>query len=349
VSIVVIGGGAIGLLLAGRLAQSSQHVALLARANLVETLRTQPLQLTQNNHAASIEPPPVATEPAALPADYQQPDLAILCVKGYDTDSVLPILHDLRPWQILTLQNGIGHEETLAAHFDAEHVLSGAITSSVEVEAPGRIRVTKAGGIGLASVGQVHRTRVWSAVLVNAGFQVREFRDYRALKWSKALLNMLANATPAILDMPVEDVYANRHLIGLERRAFLEALAVMRQRGIRPINLPAYPVVPLALAMRTLQPSVLVPLLRRMVAGGRGGKLPSLHADLRRGRQASEGEYLYGAVAQAARESGLAAPVNGALWHVLRGIASGEIAWDSYRRQPERLLEAAIPTKETSA
>jgi 2-dehydropantoate 2-reductase len=349
VSIVVIGGGAIGLLVAGRLAQSSQRVALLARANLAETLHTQPLQLTQQNRIASIEPPPVAAEPDALPADYQQPDLAILCVKSYDTASALATLRALRPWQILTLQNGIGNEEALADEFGAERVLSGAITSSVEVEAPGHIRVTKAGGIGLASVGQVYRTRVWGAVLVNAGFQVREFRDYRALKWSKALLNMLANATPAILDMPVEDVYANPHLVALERRAFLEALAVMRQRGIRPINLPAYPVMSLALAMRTLPPPVLVPLLRRMVAGGRGGKLPSLHADLRRGRQASEGEYLYGSIAQAAQESGLTAPVNSALWEVLHGIASGEIAWDSYRRQPARLLEETTPTKETPA
>jgi 2-dehydropantoate 2-reductase len=349
VSIVVVGGGAIGLLVAGRLAQSSQRVALLARANLVEALKSQPLQLTQQNRMVSIASPPVATEPDALPADYQQPDLAILCVKSYDTASALPMLDALRPWQILTLQNGIGNEDVLAAHFDAEHVLSGVITSSVEIEAPGSIRVTKAGGIGLASVGKMHRVRVWGAVLGRAGFKAREFRDYRAMKWSKALLNMLANAIPAILDMSVEDVYANPHLVALERRAFLEALAVMRQRGIRPVNVPSYPVVSLAAAMRMLPPPVLVPLLRRMVAGGRGGKLPSLHADLRRGRQASEGEYLYGAIAQAARESGLAAPVNSALWEALRGIASGEIAWDSYRRQPERLLETAAPTKETPA
>ncbi len=256
--------------------------------------------------------------------------------------SALPALAALGPQFVLTLQNGIGNEEILADRFGAGRVISGAITSSVEIEAPGRISVARAGGIGLAPMhaGARAASARAAAALRGAGFEVREFGDYRALKWSKALLNMLGNATAAILDMPVPQVFADRRLEALERRAFLEALAVMDHLGIRPVNLPRNPAATLALAMRWMPSGLLDPALRRLVAGGRGGKPPSLQIELARGNARSEGEFLYGAVARAALEAGLKAPVNSALWEILHAIACGDVAWDEYRGKPDRLLEA---------
>ena len=62
-----------------------------------------------------------------------------------------------------------------------------------------------------------------------------------------------------------------------------EALAVMAAQGIRPVNLPEMPVRALALALRL--PSFLArPVLKKVVGGGRGGKMPSFHIDLHAGR-----------------------------------------------------------------
>ena len=150
---------------------------------------------------------------------------------------------------------------------------------------------------------------------------------------------MLGNATAAILDIPVEAVYVDRRLVALERRAFLEALHVMDRLTIRPVNLPRYPATWLARAIRYLPEVVIAPLLQRLVAGGRGGKPPSLHLDLARGNQRSEGALLYGAVARSADEIGIAAPVNHGLWETLNAIATGEVAWSVYQQQPEQLLK----------
>ncbi|HEX9439428.1 MAG TPA: ketopantoate reductase C-terminal domain-containing protein, partial [Roseiflexaceae bacterium] len=109
-----------------------------------------------------------------------------------------------------------------------------------------------------------------------------------------------------------------------------------------PVNLPRYPAALLAAALRYMPTVLLDPLLRRMVAAGRGGKPPSLHLDLARGNPRSEGEFLYGAVARAAERADCAAPVNRALWATLQGIASGAVAWDIYRQQPERLLATVM-------
>jgi 2-dehydropantoate 2-reductase len=339
VTIVVVGGGAIGLLVAGRLASSSHTVAVLARPRTVDALTAQPLRITHNGQTQTIEGLTLAPTPSDLLPDIHQPDLAILSVKSYDTEEALPTLAALAPRLVLTLQNGLGNEETLAEHFGAERVLSGIITSSVEPEAPDSIVVTKAGGIGLAPVDSTTQTSQWAEVFRAAGFPVHEMADYRAMKWSKALLNMLGNATAAILDMPVEAIYADPRLVALERRTFLEGLAVMRRRAIRPINLPGYPAALLALAMRSLPSPLLYPLLRRAIAGGRGGKAPSLQRDMQQGRARTEGDYLYGAVARAASEIGVPAPVNATLADLLGKITSGILPREHFQQQPDRLLD----------
>lgn len=339
-AIVVVGAGAIGLLVAGRLSQASRPTVLLARPALAAVLRQQPPRILQGGHLEDVRDLMVIGDPSELAPQDGPPDLAVVCVKGYDTVGALPAIEALDPRAVLTLQNGIGNEEILAGRFGAGRVISGAITTSVEVEQPGHVAVAKNGGIGLASM-QGQEVAPWAAMFQAAGFHVRQYGDYRALKWSKALLNMLGNVTAAILDMPVEEVYADRRLVALERRAFLEALLVMDRLGIRPVNLPRNPAALLAVAMRVAPAGLLNPLLRRMIAGGRGGKPPSLHLDLARGNRRSEGEFLYGAIARAAEQAGVAAPVNRKLWEILQAIANGEVAWSTYRRQPDLLLASA--------
>lgn len=341
-AIVVVGAGAIGLLLAGRLAQSGQPTVLLARPSVAAALEQQHLRIVEDGERQVSDHLAVITDPSALAAHDRNPELAIVCVKGYDTASVIPALQALQPQFVLTLQNGIGNEELLAEWAGADRVISGAITTSVEVDLPGRIVVAKAGGIGIAPMRPAAEAaaRRAAAALRGAGFDVREIADYRALKWSKALLNMIGNATAAILDMSVAEVYTNRRLVAIERQAFLEALAVMDRLAITPINLPRYPAALLATAMRRVPPMLLYPLLRRFVAGGRGKKPPSLQLDLARGNPRSEGAFLYGAVVRAAQGAGLDAPANRALWDTLQSIASGAVAWDRFRRQPERLIAA---------
>ena len=341
-AIVVVGAGAIGLLVAGQLADSGQPTILLARPAVAATIEQQRLRVMQDGVLHVAETLVTITDPAALGRQDHPPERAILCVKAYDTAGALPTLAALNPRAVLTLQNGIGNEEILADCFGAGRVIGGAITSSVEMAAPGRVEVAKRGGIGVAAMAPEARPATVRALeaLRGAGYDAREYGDYRALKWSKALLNMLGNATAAILDMPVERIYADARLIELERRGFLEALAVMGRLGIAPVSLPRYPVRLLAAAMRHMPAALLNPVLRRKIAGGRGGKPPSLQLALAQGNPRSEGEFLYGAVARAGAAAGVETPVNRVLWDTLQAIASGAVAWDTYRGKPEQLLQA---------
>lgn len=337
-TIVVVGAGAIGLLVAGRLAQSGQRTVLLARPAAAEALAAAAPRIREDGATAAATGLVVLGRPADLPPGDRAPELAILAVKGYDTPDALPLLEELAPRAVLSLQNGLGNEELLAERFGPARVVAGSITTSVEVEGQGLVAVAKRGGIGVAPVAPAAPARGAADSLAAAGFAVRAFDDYRSLKWSKALLNILGNASAAILDMPVAAVYADARLVALERRMFLEALAVMGRLGARPVNLPRMPAALLALAMRRLPAPALYPLLRRAVAGGRGGKPPSLQLDLARGRERTEARQLYGAIADEAARVGVPAPVNRALWETVRSIAVGETPWDTFRRNPVRLL-----------
>ncbi|HIC90244.1 MAG TPA: ketopantoate reductase family protein [Anaerolineae bacterium] len=362
---LIIGAGAIGSLVGGRLAQVGADVTLVGRPAYVAAVRAHGLQLTNPDGQTTVVSAVRAVSSVAKaftdPTGY---DLALLTVKGYDTAGVIRELQDAvaAPPPILTLQNGAGNEERLAEAFGPQQVLAGVITAPVEVPEPGRIVVTKRGQIGLAPVApafeptgrddSIHHqlSHVPDAVsallegtsswLEKAGFQVCLYRDYRALKWTKLLLNMLANATCAILGWPPERVFADQRLAALEIGAWREALAVMRAVNIRLLPLGGYPLPWVAPLVRWLPTALLQPLLRKAISGGRGGKMPSLYLDLERGRGKSEVVYLNGAIVKAGERYGVPVPINRSLTAVLLNIVQGRVPWDEFRGRPERLLRA---------
>jgi len=63
-------------------------------------------------------------------------------------------------------------------------------------------------------------------------------RDYRSLKWSKLALNIVANASCAILDMLPDRMVRHEDVFALEIRALREVRATMKALGIAVSELP---------------------------------------------------------------------------------------------------------------
>jgi 2-dehydropantoate 2-reductase len=137
------------------------------------------------------------------------------------------------------------------------------------------------------------------------------------------------------------DVYA------LEICAVREVREVMKARGIAAIDLPRYPVRTL-FAVASLPVPVAKALLAQRIAGARGRKPPSLLLDLRAGKARTEVDVLSGAVAAAAREAGVAAPVNAAYARVVSEIAERPQRWADYRDHPEALAAEVAAEKARS-
>lgn len=330
---LIIGAGAIGSLVGGKLAQQGHDVLLVGRVNFANQVSQHGLTIIDAGqrqtlkNVIAVESLMAATPLLADGAEYS----AIVTVKGYDTANVCLELHaaQLRPSAILSLQNGVGNEELLAQQFDQAEIIAGVINTPVSVESTGVIVVEKAQyAIGISPLSLYEGALNESLHiklerdLQQAGFEVRCYPDARSLKWTKLLMNMVGNASSAILDATPAEVFAQDALADMEIDAWREALAVMRAAGIAPINLGSYPFKLLAPLIRWLPKTILRPLLRKQVGGARGGKMPSLHIDLAAGKPQSEVITLNGAVVKMGKEVQIATPVNDMLDETLSTLVA---------------------------
>jgi len=340
VRFLIIGAGAIGSLVGGRLALAGHRVTLVGRDATVSAVRRLGLRVAEAGHTSTIREIAAAASLAEAFSAGQRYDLACLTVKSYDTATAAAQLAAATsmPPAIVTFQNGVGNEQKLIEHFGAAQVLSATITAPVEVLEPGMVSVARSGKVDLSPTDAGGSLLGVDQALREASFDVGLHRDFRALKWSKLLMNMIGNATCAILDWSPMRVFADRQLCALEMRAVREGMEVMRSDSIRLTRVGSYPVHLVAPLLTSLPSALVQPLLLRTMGRARGGKTPSLHIDLRRGRGRSEVDVLNGAICRAGARLGLRVPVSCALHSALMALTRGDVSWDHYRDRPQRLL-----------
>jgi 2-dehydropantoate 2-reductase len=158
------------------------------------------------------------------------------------------------------------------------------------------------------------------------------------MKWSKAMLNMVGNATAAILNRHPKIVYDYGPTFRLEMAMIKEMVKVMDKRSIKTVALPGASARKLVLAVLWLPEVILQPVLTRIVAQGRGDKLPSFQLDLTAGKTDSEVLFHNGAVAEAGRSLGVPTPVNAALNDILLKLARKELGFEDFNGKPKHLV-----------
>ncbi|MCA9939494.1 MAG: ketopantoate reductase family protein [Anaerolineales bacterium] len=343
--ILVFGAGAVGSYLGAKLMEAGHAVTLVCRPLAAEAITHHGLTIMPTKDAER----PVAVHPRVVTSLRQammpepQYDLVIPAMKSYDVDTAineLAAFYPQVPW-LLTVQNGIGLEEKFMGQFGAQRVVAGSVTIPLNLQAANVIKPERSDrGVAVAPVRQGQDVRQWRDLLQTAGINCVLTPDHRTLKWSKALLNMVGNATAAILNRHPRIVYDYRPTFELEVAMLKEALAVMKKQGIRSIDLPGSPTRKLAWAVRYLPRELLQPLLARAVGSGRGNKLPSFQIDLNAGKTVNEVLYHNGAVAQVGKTLGIPTPVNAALTSVLLRLARGELEREAFSGSPKALLRA---------
>lgn len=344
INILIVGAGAIGCLVGGQLAVRGHKVTLLGRPKLIKAVTDNGLHLQWPDGKTHIVHPTVIKTLSEHP-NLAEVDLIFITVKSFDTaTAVTGLANALAPTaRIISLQNGVGNEEILSEHLPNQPLVAGSITLPVSVPSVGTIQISKdKGSIALAAVlPQTNITDIKLA-LEQAHFRVSCYTDYQSLKWSKLLMNIMSNAASAILDLPPKEVLQYDNLFNLELEAMRETLAVMRAMKIKVVSLPSYPLTALAIGLRWLPNPILRSILRPIMAGGRGNKLPSLLLDLRQGRNQSEVDVLNKAVVIAGKSLGIKTPVNKGFWSILSEIVQGAVPWSEYQGQTEKLYQKIV-------
>ena len=335
--ILVVGAGAVGSFLAWVLARAGEDVVLLRRGAGAPS----PADLVVVGPSGASRHARVTVAGVADDVrDDDAVDVAIVAVKQYDVPAALEELAALPATAVVTTQNGIGAEEAAADARPGGVVIAASLTASVERDADDRVRWLRRGGLGLAPfVGDARTVAERLAVAFRAGSLSTDLlADARAMKWSKLLANLVANATSGLLDLDSTTIYAHPGLFDVERAQLREALAVMRAIALRPVDIPGARVQLLALA--TALPTPLARLaLRRVVGSARGGKDPSLRGAVEAGGR-TEIAWLNGAVAREATRLGVPAPVNARLAALVDEASTDPARRDWFRGRPDLLLEA---------
>jgi 2-dehydropantoate 2-reductase len=340
---LVYGTGAVGGLIGVRLALSGNPVTFLVRPNLANEIQQRGLRIDGEGSGGWLRDPAIVTDVDSVLSNTP-PDVILMAVKAYDCLKAAQSLvaATSHPPPTVCLLNGIGNEATIAAQIGGQNVIAATLTTAVQVVRPGVLRVERKRGLGLANDHPL--VEQLAEELSHSGIHLRLYNDRDQMKWSKVLVNIISNASSAITGWPPDKIFSHSELYRLELEALRETVRVMRQKGIVPLNLPKVPVA--LLGWGIFLPSKLIqPILRYIVASGRGDKLPSLHYDIGRGQ--SEIHWLNGAIMREGAQVGIRTPANCLLTETMLDLVEGREQPMSFLNDPQRLIararEARVP------
>ena len=231
--VVIVGPGAMGLLLAGVLSRAKEDIWLLdkdvARSNRLKKngLKVEGLSVLR------VQEPQVTADPE----DVKDAKLWIICVKSYDTKNVLKKIADTVPEGafVLSLQNGIGNIELLSERLGPTRVLAGVTNLGATLTEEGVVRHA---GEGETIVGRLDgamgvELKDIRELFLKAKLPIKISKDIKAVLWSKLVINAGINPLSGILRLKNGRLiqFENSHKI--LREAVTEAVRVAKRKRIK--------------------------------------------------------------------------------------------------------------------
>jgi len=313
--ICVIGAGAIGGLLAAKLAEAGEEVGVVARGAQLQAIREQGLVLREEDRD-------IVARVAASDriADLGEPDLIVLGMKAHQVAAVAPEVGSILGPRtlVLTAQNGIpwwyffkhgGPREgvrlqsvdpggVIADHLPIDRVIATVVYPAAEIERPGVIHHVEGNRFSLAEIDGAKSERISaiSEIFGRAGFKAPVVTDVRTEIWTKLLGNLSLNPISALTHATLQDICRYPKTRALAMEMMREALAVAEAFGIR------------------LRIS-----LEKRIAGAEavGAHKTSMLQDVESGR-ALEADALIGSVIELARMADVATPHIDAIYAVTK-------------------------------
>lgn len=299
--IAVVGAGAVGGYFGGLLARAGAPVVMIGRPAFVEAVRKTGLLLDTQSFREVIR-----VEAAAELSAVRGTDLVLFCVKSGDTTSVARELAQFVAPEavVLSLQNGVDNADRIR---EASSLAALATVVYVAASIPEAGTVKHVGGGNLVLGPPGAGTDFIARMFERAGVPCRISDNIRGELWAKLVANGALNAISALGRSRYGKIAENSEARVLIRAVVDEIFAVARAAGI---VMPGMPDTDAAYA------SVMT------IAAQMGAALSSTAQDVERGRR-TEIDALNGYVARRAAELGVPAPLNHALWTLVKLIEAG--------------------------
>ncbi len=300
--IVVVGAGAMGSLFAAFLTKSKEEVWLLDK-NKERAAKINASGISLEGVSGSWQAKPKTT---ANTQDIGRADLALLCVKSFNTKSAVeqikPILG--QNTKILTLQNGIGNVEIISEIAGEDKVIAGVTNQGATLIAAGKIRHA---GHGETIIGAIDgktpvELRAIREIFNQVGLETKMSRDIKSLIWSKLIINVGINALTAITRLPNGKLPEYEGTKRILRDAVTEAARIAKRKRIKLIFDD-----PLAKV--------------EAVCEGTSDNLSSMLQDVLR-KKRTEIDFINGVIVRLGQEMGISVPTNKLLLDLIKTIES---------------------------
>jgi 2-dehydropantoate 2-reductase len=284
----IVGGGALGTLLASRFLARGADVRVVTRSS-----GSRHLELKRDHPAVRL-----GHDFGAL----EGTELVFLCVKAYHTRDVarsLTSLH-LDKVAICSLQNGWGNLDLLDQALPSLPLLAGATSLGAYLDDLGLLHATDRGTTVIAPWRPTDLPAAERAVAMirDTGLLSEARPDARAVLWRKLVLNSAVNPITALAHCTNGALLQELSLFEIARRAAREACQVGE-------------------SLELLDPDFDPEEALRAILRETAGNLSSMREDLARGRR-TEVEEITGAIVSLGEKAGQPTPVQSALLTLVR-------------------------------
>jgi len=229
--VAIVGAGALGLYYGALLQQSGVETHFLLRRDY-EAIRQNGLQVYSINGDFHLS----CVHAWRTPQEIGPVDLVVVGLKTFANGSLQELIAPLLTTgtEILTLQNGLGNEEALAALFGAERVLGGVAFLCSNRGAPGVVHHLGAGRIIVGEFFRRDPARIEqvAALFRRAGVDCKTTADLQKARWEKLVWNIPFNGLAALLLQPVDRLLAVAASRRLVRELMLEVIAAANAQGL---------------------------------------------------------------------------------------------------------------------
>ncbi len=298
--IAVIGAGAVGGYFGGLLARAGAPVVFVGRAGFAEAVKKNGLFLDTLSFQESVRIEASSELSAARGAE-----LVLFCVKTTDTEAVARELAPLLAPEaiVVSMQNGADNAERIRAASGIA-ALPAAVYVAAAVPEPGRVKHVGRGDLVVGP--RDARTEKVAAVFERAGVPCRISENIEGELWTKLLMNCAGNAISALARVTYGTIAADEDARTLVAVVVREVLGVARAAGVQVPGMET-PEAVIATALK--------------LSAQMSHATSSTAQDLERGKR-TEIASLNGYVARRGAELGVAAPVNQALYALVK-LAEG--------------------------
>lgn len=233
--IVMLGAGALGSTIGGTLAKTNEVIFVDQWKDHVDLINHQGLKMTDETKDCFV---PVQAQTTGQGIGVV--DLVIVLVKSFATKTAIQQLKETgvlgEKTLVMSLQNGLGNEETIADVIGKENVISGKTYCGGRLIEAGYVAGRTEGKwtyIGELNGKNTPRIQVVAKTFNEAGLLCEVSDNIQGLIWDKLLINVAAGALCGITHLPYGPLYEEEYLKDVAVMAIQEGIDVAKAAGVR--------------------------------------------------------------------------------------------------------------------